>query len=387
MSGNTLNICFIVPPQIVDSISEHGNDVQRERIAETAEASDQIRTERAALTLAPIPATGPAKNRNVHDAQHGYLLPGQVIRAEGNAASGDAAVDEAYDGTGSTYDLFLDEYSRNSMDDNGMDLVSSVHYRVGYDNAFWNGQQMAYGDGDEDLPEADRIFNRFTVLDITGHEMAHGVIQHTAGLAYQDQPGALNESFADVFGSLVKQKVRSQTADQADWIIGEGLFTPNVNGVGIRSLKAPGTAYDDPVLGKDPQPAHMVDYVNTTSDNGGVHINSGIPNHAFYLAAVALGGTAYDKAGRIWYKTLSEKLDSQSQFQQAAQATVDSAGELFGDGSTEQRAVCDAWGNVGIQVVCPDEQPTPEPVPPEPEPEPEPDTNWCRRVLNRILGR
>ncbi len=131
----------------------------------------------------------------------------------------------------------------------------------------------------------------------------------------------------------------------------------------------------------------MDDYVNTNSDNGGVHINSGIPNHAFYLTAVALGGNAYDKAGRVWYKTLSEKLDSQSQFQQAAEATVDSAGELFGDGSTEQRAVCDAWGNVGIQVVCPDEQPTPEPGPPEPEPEPEPGSNWCRRILNRILGR
>lgn len=306
------------------------------------------------------------------------------------------------------------------MDGDGMDLVSTVHYRIGYDNAFWNGQQMAYGDGDEDLPEADRLFNRFTILDITGHEMTHGVVQHTAGLVYQDQSGALNESFADVFGSLVKQRVRNQAAAQADWIIGEGLFTSNVNGVGIRSLKAPGTAYDDPVIGKDPQPAHMADFVNTTSDNGGVHINSGIPNHAFYLTAVALGGNAWDKAGRIWYNTLAEKLNTQSQFQDAAQATVDSAGELFGAGGTEQLAVCEAWQQVGMQTVCPnpspepgpdptpepdpepspepgpdptpepDPEPTPEPVPdptPDPEPTPVPDTNLCRRVLNSMLGR
>ena len=115
---------------------------------------------------------------------------------------------------------------------------------------------MVYGDGDEDLPEDQRLFNRFTIcLDIIGHELTHGVTQFTANLEYQAQPGALNESMSDVFGSLVKQYQRRQAVHEADWIIGEGLFTSNVTGVGIRSMKAPGTAYDDPVLGRDPQPA------------------------------------------------------------------------------------------------------------------------------------
>ena len=126
MPKNALNICFIVPPQIVDSIAKHGNTVQKERVVKTAEVSDEIRSERVALGTPLTSATGPAKNRNVHDAQTGSSLPGQIARSEGSASSGDAAVDEAYEGTGSTYDLFLDEYSRDSMDDNGMDLVSSV---------------------------------------------------------------------------------------------------------------------------------------------------------------------------------------------------------------------------------------------------------------------
>jgi len=146
----------------------------------------------------------------------------------------------------------------------------------------------------------------------------------------------------------VKQYQRQQSAANADWIIGEGLFTANVNGIGIRSLKAPGTAYDDPVLGKDPQPAHMKDYVNTIEDNGGVHINSGIPNRAFYATAVELGGFAWEKAGQIWYKTLTDKLAERSNFQDAANLTFETAGELFGAGSLEQQAVRTGWSEVGI---------------------------------------
>jgi Zn-dependent metalloprotease len=211
-----------------------------------------------------------------------------------------------------------------------------VHYQKGYDNAFWNGQQMVYGDGDEDLPPAQRLFNRFTIsIDIIGHELTHGVTQYEAKLAYLNQPGALNESMSDVFGVLVKQYQLGQTAAQADWLVGQGLFTSNVNGVALRSMKAPGTAYDDPVLGKDPQPAHMRDYVNTIEDNGGVHINSGIPNHAFYVTATEIGGNAWEKAGRVWYVTLRDKLSITSNFQAAANLTYQTAGELFGAGSLE----------------------------------------------------
>ena len=268
-----------------------------------------------------------------------------MVRREGQGPTGDAAVDEAYDGSGATFDLYYDIYGRNSIDNNGMGLISTVHYGQKYNNAFWNGQQMTYGDGD------GYIFNRFTIaIDVIGHELTHGVVQHTANLVYQNQPGALNESMADVFGSLVKQRKLGQTAAQADWLIGAGLLTAKVKGQALRSMKAPGTAYDDPVLGKDPQPAHMKDIYTGSADNGGVHINSGIPNHAFYNAALEIGGNAWEKAGRIWYVTLKDKLGRNSDFQDAANKTYQVAGDLYGANSLEQKAVVKGWADVGINI-------------------------------------
>jgi Zn-dependent metalloprotease len=215
----------------------------------------------------------------------------------------DLAVDEAYDGLGATFAFFLKAYGRNSIDGAGMPLDATVHYGVRYDNAFWNGRQMVFGDGD------GKLFNRFTIaLDVIGHELTHGVTSREAGLIYRGQPGALNESLSDVFGALIKQYKLKQTADKADWLIGAGLFTRSVHGVAIRSMKAPGTAYDDRVLGKDPQPAHMSSYIDTTEDNGGVHLNSRYPEPAFYLAATALGSEVR-KAGRIWYEACAIQVD------------------------------------------------------------------------------
>ena len=359
----------ILPPHMVDRIVENGTDAQRERAQSTQQMSSQFREQRVALAAQtaapqiPVAPLTPAKNRIVYTANNTSNLPGQIVRQEGGAPTNDPAADEAYDGAGATFDLYWDVYQRNSIDGNGMRLDSTVHYQQGYDNAFWDGQQMVYGDGDEDLPVSQRLFNRFTIaLDVIGHELTHGVTQHTGNLVYQNQPGALNESFSDVFGSLVKQRSLSQSAQTADWIIGEGLFTANVNGVGIRSMKAPGTAYNDPVLGKDPQPAHMQNYVNTTSDNGGVHINSGIPNHAFYLIALELGGNAWDKAGQIWYVTLRDKIQSTTNFQGMADLTYGVAGDLFGANSLEQQAVSKGWTAVGLAPSGGTTPPTPPPT-------------------------
>ena len=341
----------IIPPHMAERILEKGTPGQKKKTGEYIRIAGQIRGQRQMLAelTRRAQATDGERNRKVYDAQNGSDLPGNLVRSEGDAPTGDAAVDEAYDGSGATYDLYSEIYSRNSIDNQGMDLLSTVHFLEGYDNAFWNGEQMVYGDGDEDMPEQERLFNRFTkAIDIIGHELTHGVTQHEANLVYRNQPGALNESFSDVFGSLVKQRVKNHSADQADWLIGEGLFTSNVNGDGIRSMKAPGTAYDDPLLGRDPQPGHMNDYIDTTSDNGGVHINSGIPNKAFYNVAVELGGYAWEKAGHIWYKTLCEELDQSSDFQAAANLTHKVAGDLYGNNSTEQRAVYNGWKAVGI---------------------------------------
>lgn len=266
---------------------------------------------------------------------------------EGQDPTNDPAVDEAYDGLGSTFDFYQKVYQRNSIDNQGLPLIASVHFANRYDNAFWNGKQMVFGDGD------GRIFNRFTIsIDVIGHELTHGVTQTDAKLIYQGQSGALNESVSDVFGSLIKQYVRNETATQADWLIGQGLFTKDVHGEALRSMKAPGTAYDDPILGKDPQPATMRDYVQTSDDNGGVHINSGIPNHAFYLVAVALGGYAWEKAGRIWYHTLrNPMLQPNADFRSFAQLTAITADQLYGQGSTEGKAVREAWDQVDIPLV------------------------------------
>ena len=203
---------------------------------------------------------------------------------------------------------------------------------------------MVFGDGD------GRYFRRFTVsLDVIGHELTHGVTELTAGLTYRGQSGALNECISDVFGSLVRQRALGQSAQEADWLIGADLFTDAVQGVALRSLKAPGTAYDDPALGKDPQPAHMDHYVQTSDDNGGVHINSGIPNHAFYLAASAIGGNAWAGAGRIWYAALTGPgISADCDFATFAGLTLAAALAEFGDASPEVTAVESAWREVGV---------------------------------------
>ena len=370
------HINCIVPPYMLKNIATKGTEAQKNLAINTLIMSEQMRGKRSALadfTAATFRVQVGGKERIIYDARNGSNLPGTIVRREGEGPTGDVAVNEAYDGSGLTYDLFNNEYQRNSIDGNGMRLDSTVHYRTGYDNAFWDGEQMVYGDGDEDLPADERLFNRFTIaIDIIGHELTHGVTQFEAKLQYFQQPGALNESMSDVFGSLVKQYQSRQIASEADWIIGEGLFTSNVNGVGIRSMKAPGTAYDDPVLGKDPQPAHMRDYVNTISDNGGVHINSGIPNHAFYVTALELGGFAWERVGHIWYVTLKDKLTATSRFQDCANLTYQVAGELYGAGSIEQQAVKKGWDAVGITVGTT----TPPP----------PDGGGCLGSLLRLLG-
>lgn len=352
-------ILCIVPPHMLDKIAENGTTEQKIVAEKTRETTQLLKGERIAVSRGEVPATSKsmepavtAKLRYVYTANNGSTLPGTLLRQEGDGPCNDPAADEAYDGAGYTYDLFWSTYQRNSIDNNGMNLLSTVHYQKSYDNAFWNGHQMVYGDGDEDLPVDQRIFNRFTIaLDVIGHELTHGVTQNEANLVYYNQPGALNESISDVFGSLVKQNHLGQTARVADWIIGEGLFTPLVKGVGIRSMKAPGTAYNDPVIGKDPQPGHMKDYVNTTQDNGGVHINSGIPNHAFYITAYELNGFAWEKAGLIWYATLTDKrLTSSANFQAFANLTHQVAGEKYGVNSLEQAAVKKGWTEVGIEI-------------------------------------
>jgi Zn-dependent metalloprotease len=352
MSRRTHAVCGFLPPHILRSIAENSDDArQRDHAHAALELSAQLRGARVIIGQALAGAEGvvasPSLRRTIYDAQRKTSLPGKLIRSEGAKADGDVASAEAYDGAGMTYDFYAKVYSRNSVDDAGLPLDSSIHYGVNYANALWNGRQMIYGDGD------GKLFNRFTQsLDIIGHELTHGVTQHTAALVYQDQPGALNESFSDVFGILVKQYTLKQTAAKSDWLIGAGIFASTVHGVAVRSMKVPGTAYDDKLLGKDPQPAHMKDYKKMTADNGGVHVNSGIPNHAFYLTATLLGGNAWTVAGRIWYDALTTGLKSKANFRDCARATAAAAAARYGANSEPQRAVVQAWKQVGIDLTA-----------------------------------
>ena len=338
------HVCYVIPPHILKHLAE--NPKHREQALRTLATTERLRGHREILgRFAAIGLAAGQERRTIYDAQNQTNLPGTLVRGEGDPDGADVAVNEAYKYAGNTYDFYMNAYQRNSVDGQGMRLDSTVHYDNQFDNAFWNGQQMVYGDGDQ------TIFDRFTkCLDVIGHELTHGVTQFTAALTYQGQSGALNEHMSDVFGSLVKQMTLGQTADQADWLIGAGLLMPGIQGVALRSMKAPGTAYNDPQLGQDPQPADMAHYVNTTDDNGGVHINSGIPNKAFYLVASQIGGNAWEKAGKIWYVTLTQRLQSNADFQTAANTTFTVAGELFGASSPEQQAVSAGWKGVGITV-------------------------------------
>lgn len=341
-------LCSIVPPYLLRSLADNGDEVDRARALAALELSRGPRRERAALTqLAGQLVLPPrVKRRTIFDAGERRVLPGQIVRTEGERPTRDAAADEAYEASGKTYDYFRRVHGRRSIDDRGLGIRSTVHYGAGFNNAHWDGRQMIYGDGD------GKYFQRFTAsLDVVAHELVHGVTQYSAALGFSGQCGALAEHFSDVFGMLVKQYWREESAAQSDWLIGAELFTSRVQGVAIRSMKAPGTAYDDRILGRDPQPAHMRDLVSTAADDRGVHINSGIPNHAFYRAAMLLGGSAWEVTGRIWYHALTRGgIRPRSRFQHCADATWRSACELYGRAAAPQDAVRTAWKDVGIEV-------------------------------------
>ena len=333
--------CCFLPPLLLERLVLHGDERQRALALRTLATDATLRSTRLQTSVLARRTTrvSTGLHRSIFDAGGLEEQPGRLVRAEGQGPVGDAAVDEAYDGLGATYRLLAQEFDRDSLDDEGLPLVATVHYGEDYDNAFWDGEQMVFGDGD------GQVFLRFTLaVDVIGHELAHGLVQDEAALAYRGQSGALNESVADVFGALVKQHALGQRADQADWLIGAGLLAPGVGGVALRSMAAPGTAYDDPVLGKDPQPAHYDDLVLTATDNGGVHINSGIPNRAFHLAATALGGFAWERAGRVWYDALRDPaLTPTATFTDFVAATLRAAGP-----GEVRDAVAEAWAGVGL---------------------------------------
>jgi hypothetical protein len=328
--GTASTPCSFVPPYIVERLGLRSDAALDERLR-------GLRADRAGAQ--EVASQAPAGAWTVHTAEQTTDLPGRVVRRAGEAASGDAAVDEAAAGISGALALFEEVYGRRSYDGRGAPVSLTVHFGRDYPNAFWDGAQLVFGDGD------GIVFDRFTrSVDVLAHELAHAVTERSAGLVYRDQPGALNESVSDVLATCFKQRLLGQLAAEGDWLIGADLFLPGVAARGLRDLRSPGTAYDDPRLGRDPQPAHLDDYVTGPGDNGGVHVNSGIPNRAFHLAALAVGGTSWEGAGRIWYDALvGGDVRPDTDFAGFAAATVAAAGASAAE-------VAGAWEQVGVPV-------------------------------------
>jgi thermolysin len=270
-----------------------------------------------------------------------------------NSTSQKAGVDAHY-GAGKVYDYFKNTHGRTGIDGSGgpgyysaaanssIGLISSkVHYGSNYNNAFWNGSYMTYGDGN------GTTFSPLVTMDICGHEMTHGITERTAGLVYSNQSGALNESVSDIFGAMVERYADGNVTSSNTWKIGEDAYTPGTSGDALRNMSNTHSSGD---------PDHYSERYTGTADNGGVHTNSGIPNYAFYL--LSQGGTHHlggsmtgigpDKAARIWFKALTTYMTSSTTFAGARTATLNAAASIYGTGSTEYNAVANSWTLVGV---------------------------------------
>ncbi|WP_310526643.1 M4 family metallopeptidase [Nocardioides sp.] len=350
MTTTTRTTCFFVPPYVEAALADHSavtsvdddqidlSEVLRDR------RSDAIKRDAPAAgapSLAPA-ATGTSR-REVYDSGNTTNQRVTLVRPEGSPETRDAEVINAYDSAGVVRSFFRTALNRDSIDNRSLDLVLNVHYGNQYNNAFWDGDEMTFGDGD------GVIFSGFArSLDVVAHELAHGVTQYASGLIYQGESGALNEHFSDVFGTAITQWAADESPEDADWLIGDEIMAPDLYGEALRSMRNPGTAYDNPILGKDPQPAHYADRYTGAADNGGVHINSGIANRAFYLVATELGDTTL--TARIWYHAL-HFLQPSSTFAQAAAQVADSARILVKAGVVHKGAaqiVRGAWHEVGV---------------------------------------
>lgn len=352
--------CFAVPAKLLRKLADKAPATDRPVLHGHIETATRLRTQRSALgalgaSAAPTHQhpSHPNYRRSIFDLASGTELPGKPLRDEGDGPVSDAAANHAYDNTGITLDFYLQVLGRRSIDNRGMRVESSIHFGKNFGNAMWTGERMVYGDGDQNVSGFP------AALDIIAHELTHGVTQNMikGGLGVvpvapkdrefkeqthdlRGQAGALNESFSDVVGSMVKQWHAGQDVTKANWLLGEHLLAAR-HGRAIRSLKDPGnralTWYEDE------QYKSMDDY----ADGADVHDSSGVPNHAFYLAAQHLGGFSWEKTGAIWYEAFA-KLTSAATFKDAARVTRQVASQRFGVGSKEHKAVTSAWQAVKV---------------------------------------
>ena len=272
----------------------------------------------------------------VFDCKRTQSLPGLQIKNP--VESKDETVKRTYTETDLMATFLREMFKRNSIDDAGMTLMSSVHYGRKYNNAMWNGLQMIYGDGDGSL------FVDFTTgTDVIGHELAHGITQYTLQLDYDDEPGGLNESLSDCFGSMFRQWRLNQDAASAEWLIGGDIMGKTSRKRGFTCLRDMANPGGKHCLA--PQPAHYSE-IKPGMDP---HYTSGPPNLAFSTACRQAGGKSWDTVGQVWYHVISNagQRPRMSMAEFAAQ-TREAAGELFGQESAVDVSVNAGWKKVGL---------------------------------------
>lgn len=286
----TKHQCFIVPQHILEALSKRGNTNCKRTLNDTRRILEKRNIVlNNLLQQEYISGKG---DRLIYDSENTFQQRVTLARSENDEdCTDDMSVNNAFETSGFVRDYFKNTFNLDSINGEGMDIISNVHYGTKYNNAYWDGDEMTYGDGD------GTDFKDFaSAIDVVAHELTHGITQFFANLEYQGQSGALNEHFSDVFATIIKQRYLNQTLDEADWLIGDQIVTETFPGVALRSMMAPGTANDF-----DTQPDHMSNYYDGLQDNQGVHINSGIPNKAFYLCCQTIG---IDACALIWFETL-----------------------------------------------------------------------------------
>lgn len=338
--------CFIIPQDILERLCQDAS--LSDTIRRSALHSDRIsaelrrlRKQTATLTTVTrsasmtLPALASMPVVQVYDCKNHLTLPGWPIEVP--KTSSDVTASRAFHETAAVANFYREVFLRNSLDDAGATLVSSIHYGVDYNNAMWNGSQMVYGDGDKSL------FVDFTASnDVIGHELTHGVIQHTLRLAYAGEAGGLNESLSDCFGSMFRQWRAQQDVLQADWLIGHDILGPAARAKGytcLRNLANP----DDP-RALAPQPTHY-SQITPSMDP---HYSSGPPNLAFFSACNDLGGKSWETVGPIWYLALTSTPAPNMKMRTFANLTRKIASQMADSSSTKVSVIDKAWKRVGL---------------------------------------
>ncbi|WP_394843487.1 M4 family metallopeptidase [Pendulispora brunnea] len=292
-----------------------------------------------------IPTIMTAKARKIYDANQS-LNRGTLKRSEGEAEVSDGAVNISYDNLGLVYDAYKTLYDRDSLDGNGLTLISSVHaiFRTTTgttkNNASWDGSQMRYGDGD-----GTTFSNLANSLDVTGHELTHGVTSSTSNLTYSGQSGGLNEGMSDIFGAVIQWFHDGKVVNDTTWLVGDDVYTPNKAGDALRYMNDPA---------KD---GKSIDY-GPDYNGQNVHYTSGVPNLAFYLLSqggthprnkttVNVTGIGIEKAASVFYRANTTIFTSSTNYAQARTGTEQAAQQL-GLTDEEIKSVSNAWAAVGV---------------------------------------